>query len=110
MAGNTFISTHQENDLNPGDPVHAADGHQDEDDEDGHAEQSEVVGPSERQDAGEAVDVLDEHVQEGLAEADRLHGGAHRVGQRQHDADGASELGTFSVGKIIILIYQQPWK
>ena len=106
----TFISAHQENDLNPGDPVHAADGHQDEDDEDGHAEQSEVIGPPERQDAGEAVDVLDEHVQEGLTEADRLHGGAHRVGQRQHDADGASELGTFSFEKIIILIYQQPWK
>ena len=38
---------------------------------------------------------LGQHVEEGLAEADQVHGDGHGLGQHEHQPDGAAELGTW---------------
>jgi hypothetical protein len=42
--------------------------------------------------AGKSVDVLLEHVEQGLDEADQVHGHGDRVGEREHEPDGAAEF------------------
>ena len=44
------------------------------------------------QDAGEAVDVLLQHVQKSLHETDQVHRDRDGVGQREHQADGSAEF------------------
>ena len=78
--------------LHPGDPVHAHDSQpQDEDKGDG-ADEPDVVDPH-PDDAVEVGESLLQHVHQGLAEADQVHGDGDGVGQGEHEADGAAELG-----------------
>jgi len=75
------------NKTHPGDPVHADNGEHQDSNEGDDADDPDVVGGAVDEDGA----VGSEQVLQRLAEAHDVHGDGDRVGQREHEADGAAE-------------------